>query len=420
MKKKIKIKKIGIIIILLSVIIALFIGTILYIDIHGLRGNLKATLNGDSVITIEVGKKYKESGVVVKYKDKLLNNTTKIIGKVNENKIGEYEIVYKISYKMLKKEITRKVKVVDRISPELTLEGDNVSVIVGNEYSELGYKANDNYDGDLTSKVEINNNVDTNKIGEYEIVYKVKDSSNNESSKTRKVSVIAKPATNQKIAVLNYHFFYDPETGETCGDGNCKKVADFRRELNWLRDNGYKTLTMTEFRDWMYGKLEIPDKSVLITVDDGAMGTGVHNGNKLIPILEEYKMHATLFLITGWWDINNYNKSQYLEIESHTNDMHNESWCSGVTRGARMLCQSNEEVLKDLATSIQVTGSKKAFCFPFFAYDARTIGLVKEAGFELAFIGGGYKVSRNTDKWHIPRYQIKQGTTLEAFISYVS
>ena len=155
MKKKIKIKKIGIIIILLSVIIALFIGTILYIDIHGLRGNLKATLNGDSVITIEVGKKYKESGVVVKYKDKLLNNTTKIIGKVNENKIGEYEIVYKISYKMLKKEITRKVKVVDRISPELTLEGDNVSVIVGNEYSELGYKANDNYDGDLTSKVEV-------------------------------------------------------------------------------------------------------------------------------------------------------------------------------------------------------------------------------------------------------------------------
>ena len=39
-------------------------------------------------------------------------------------------------------------------------------------------------------------------------------------------------------------------------------------------------------------------KSVLITIDDGALGTGIQNGNKLIPILEEYKMHATLFLIT--------------------------------------------------------------------------------------------------------------------------
>ena len=131
-------------------------------------------------------------------------------------------------------------------------------------------------------------------------------------------------------------------------------------------------------------------------------------------------MKATLFLITGWWDINNYNKSEYLEIESHTHSMHTEKFCTGVTRGAQMLCQGNEEVLNDLKTSIEITGSKLGFCFPFYAYDDRTISLVKEAGFELAFIGGGYKASRNNDKWHIPRYQIKQSTTLETFINYIS
>ncbi len=53
---------------------------------------------------------------------------------------------------------------------------------------------------------------------------------------------------------------------------------------------------MQEFRDWMYGKKSIFQKrSVLITIDDGAMGTGAHNGNKLIQFLEEYEMHATLF-----------------------------------------------------------------------------------------------------------------------------
>ena len=55
---------------------------------------------------------------------------------------------------------------------------------------------------------------------------------------------------------------------------------------------------MEEFRKWMYGEIEIPSKSILITVDDGAMGTGKHNGNKLNPLLEEYHMNATLFLIT--------------------------------------------------------------------------------------------------------------------------
>ena len=31
-----------------------------------------------------------------------------------------------------------------------------------------------------------------------------------------------------------------------------------------------------------YGEIELPARSVLITIDDGALGTGTHNGNKLI------------------------------------------------------------------------------------------------------------------------------------------
>ena len=85
-----------------------------------------------------------------------------------------------------------------------------------------------------------------------------------------------------------------------------------------------------------------------------------------------------------------------------------------------MLCQTNDEVLTDLKKSIDIIGSRKAFCFPFYAYDDRTIELVKQAGFELAFIGGGYKANRNQDKWHVPRYQILKNTSLDTFANYVS
>lgn len=222
-----------------------------------------------------------------------------------------------------------------------------------------------------------------------------------------------------KIAVLNYHFFYDPEIGETCPDGNCKKVQDFEKELIYLKQNNYKTLTMDEFTKWMYGEIDLPARSVLITIDDGAMGTGGHNGNKLIPLLEKYNAHATLFLITGWWGIDNY-KSPNLDIESHTHDMHEGNVCQGVSRGSKLLCSSREQVLEDLSTSVSITGSKNAFCFPMYVYNDTTMDVLKEIGFKLAFVGGDYKASRSNDKYKVPRYHIYRDTSLDQFIDMIS
>ncbi len=222
-----------------------------------------------------------------------------------------------------------------------------------------------------------------------------------------------------QIAVLNYHFFFDPEIGETCPDGNCKTVQDFEQELNYLKQNNYKTLTMEEFTKWMYGEIELPARSVLITIDDGAMGTGTHNGNKLIPLLEKYKVHATLFLITGWWPIGNY-QSQYLDIESHTFDMHEGNYCEGAPRGSKLLCSSKEQVLEDFKKSIEITGSKNAFCFPMYVYNDITMEALREVGFKLAFVGGDYKASRNDDKYKIPRYHVYRETSLDQFINMIS
>ena len=414
-KNKLKLKKWVLVVPLLLII--LIIGFIVYANIHGMYTNLKIKINGDSNVKLEVGSEYKDKGIKATYNKKSIKDIT-IKGKVDNKKIGTYKINYIVKYKKIVKKATRTIKVVDTTSPEINIGAETVNLLVGNDYTEFGFSASDNYDGDITSKVTSTNNIDKNTVGTYEVNYEVSDSSGNKSSARRVVNVINALPSNGKVAVLNYHFFFDPNE-EYCGDGNCEDVNEFRRQLDYLRDNNFKTLTMKEFRDWMYGVIEIPEKSVLITVDDGAKGTGLHNGNKLIPILEEYKMHATLFLITGWWDISNY-QSSYLDIESHTNDMHTERYCEGVTRGAKMLCLNRDEVLNDLKQSIAITGSKTAFCFPFYAYDDNSISLVKEAGFELAFIGGGRKANRSDDKYHIPRYQIRQTTDINTFINYVS
>ena len=221
--------------------------------------------------------------------------------------------------------------------------------------------------------------------------------------------------SNQKIAVLNYHFFYDKAGGEACNETICLDTAKFREHLQYLKDNNYNTLTMNEFKRWMYGEIELPSKSVLITIDDGAMGTGKHNGNKLIPLLEEYKMHATLFLIAGWWDIENY-RSPYLDIQSHTFDMHQYGTCG---RG-QINCATYEQAKADLQKSIEVIGNTDSFCFPFYMYSDTSLRAIKDVGFQIAFVGGMRKASRSSNKYLIPRYPIHSAITLNDFISYVS
>lgn len=407
--KKRKLNKKGIVVfILLFIVIVLLI--LYFIFSSCLKLNVKNT-------NISVGSKYKES-VSASFLGKDLSKKVEKTGKVNTKKIGIYEIKYTVKYLFFEKSKTITVEVKDNIKPEIKLkDAKKVFFATGVEYKDPGFTASDNIDGDITKKVKTTSNIDKDKEGEYEVVYTVKDKAGNKAEAKRKV-VYTKPNTNG-VAVLNYHFFYDPDQGEECNEGNCEIVSDFRKQLDYLKENNFKTLTIKEFRDWMYGELEVPEKSVLITVDDGAKGTGKHNGNKLNPILEEYEMHATLFLITGWWDIENY-RGEYLDIESHTNDMHTGNVCKEASRGAKMLCSTNDFVMNDLKKSIEITKSKIAFCYPFYVYNETTTRQVKEAGFELAFIGGGRKATKTTDKWHVPRFQIVKTTPLERFIQIVN
>lgn len=223
---------------------------------------------------------------------------------------------------------------------------------------------------------------------------------------------------NQEIAVLNYHFFYE-KTQEECNEIICIDINDFKKQLNYLKNNNYKILTMNEFNDWLDKKITLPKKSVLITIDDGAMGTSLINGNKLIPILEEYKIPASLFLITGWWNIDNY-KSNYLEIYSHGDELHHNNYCIDKNCGYKTNLLTTEEIKKDLELSINKIGNNLAFCYPFYIKNNNITNVLKETGFSLAFIGGNYKVKQTTDKYSIPRYIIYKNTSLESFINMVS
>ena len=417
-KKKLKKKNVAILCIILILLVALVIvGIIILKKNNDVEKNLNIELIGDKEITLEYKSEYQDQGAKANFKDMDISNSIEVDNNLDLEHIGEYFYNYKIKYKDSIKETKRTIKVVDNQKPDIKLTGrEDITFVAGTEYRELGATASDDYDGDLSEKIEVDKSeLDLNKSGIYNVKYKVKDSSGNENEIVRQVRVVDKNATS--IPVLNYHFFYK-DSSDKCNEQLCLRVDRFKEQLEYLRDNGFYTLTIQEFVSWMYGEIELPEKSILLTIDDGGKGTSKDSGNYLISTLEEYKMHGTLFLITGWWPISNY-ESSYLDVQSHTHELHYEN-IKGCSHRSKVNCISYEALVNDLKSSIEVVKDTSSFCFPFYDYTESSIKAVKEVGFKTAFVGGFRKAKRSDDKYKIPRFVVYDNTSLSTFKNYIN
>lgn len=110
-----------------------------------------------------------------------LSDLARSTGTVDTSKIGEYKLKYNVKYLFFNVNKTFKIKVVDRISPSITLNGNNPSFACpSKDYVEEGYTALDNYDGDITNKV-------TKEKVNSSIWYSIVDSSGNMAKTERKI-----------------------------------------------------------------------------------------------------------------------------------------------------------------------------------------------------------------------------------------
>lgn len=157
----------------------------------------------------------------VKYKGKDIKN--EIQYEFNPNKLGKNDLI--ITYN--DKKYTYKLDVVDTKKPVIELTGGDIILEINGKYEEYGYKASDNYDGDITNKVEIKNNVDTKKVGEYVIEYKVSDTSKNEFIIQRKVTVTDKTPIDMDIKEFTLNGYYENVLLKQTEPFDDEKLKDF-------------------------------------------------------------------------------------------------------------------------------------------------------------------------------------------------
>lgn len=217
------------------------------------------------------------------------------------------------------------------------------------------------------------------------------------------------------IAVLNYHAFYDETNAEekaACPTVICHSKAQFKTHLDYIKENNILTLKANEVEMYIDGKLQLP-KSVYITIDDGV------KSEYAVDMLTEYEMYGTIFLVTSWADESIFYKTEFIELHSHTHNLHSVGICSG-GQGSGLKCLDRETILNDLKQSREDLGGSTVFCFPFYEYNNYAINLVKEAGFTMAFVGeyGDMLVKVGMNKFTLPRFVITTYTTMYDIDNY--
>lgn len=404
-------------ILLIVLVLAIIVIGIAAIVMTFYSSNFSMKLKGDEEMTVGLNAVYEDQGVKAVIDGRDVSDKVKVTGEVDTSKPGTYELKY--SVEDLK--AVRKVTVLDKMNPEIALEGSEKidGLKLGDKFDEPGYKATDENGKDITDKVKVEGS-DIRKAGTNTVSYTVSDNNGNTTRVTREVEVAANTDYGAPgLPICMYHYVYDendPPDDLNQRFGNYISMQDLEEELNWLNEEGYYYPTWKEVRDYVDGKLLLPDKSIVLCFDDGAVSF-LENG---IPVLEKCKTPATCFMITsynGEEKIAQY-QSDYVVYESHSDNMHRGG--GNIGHGGIFTAISEEDGLADLKRSIEVCGSSDAFAYPFGDYNESSRSMVEKAGFLCAVTTEYGKAEPGDDPMLLPRVRMSMGQSLAGFQDRVS
>lgn len=376
---------------------------------------LSLSLNGPDEMTIGLNGLYEEKGAKACVGGRDASDRVQITGSVDTSTPGTYTLKYEIETLT----VERKVTVIDKMKPELILEGDDtMELMLGETFEEPGYRAADENGRDITGDVKVTG-TELTRAGENQIKYTVSDSRGNTTQLMRSVNVL--PNTEYDAAglpVCMYHYVYDendPPEDLYNRFGNYISQQELEKELNWLNEEGYYFPTWKEVREYIDGELMLPDKSIVITFDDGSRSFLDYG----IPVLEKCRVPSTSFVITsndGEKKIAGY-QSDYVTYQSHSDNMHRPG--GNIGHGGIFTALSYDEALADLQKSIEICGSSDAFAYPYGDYNDSCRQVVEDAGFLCAVTTQAGKAYPGDNPMLLPRVRMSLGQSLDQFISMV-
>ena len=225
--------------------------------------------------------------------------------------------------------------------------------------------------------------------------------------------------TAYQLPILLYHRVVN----DTCNIGKHKTYVwenAFRKQMQWLKENGYQTLTFSEL-DALPSGSDLK-KNIIITFDDGY----TDNYTIAFPILKEFGLKAVIYLVTDCrrneWNLQEGEPVLELMSKDQIDEMQNHGFeFGGHTRHHVDLKRSNpdkqnEEIAGCFIDLEKLTGRVPlSFAYPYGAYNDDTIKALASSGFKygVTTIFGPHNWS--DDLGRIRRIEIRPRDGLFAF-----
>ncbi|QGP78194.1 trifunctional glycosyltransferase/class I SAM-dependent methyltransferase/polysaccharide deacetylase [Sphingobium sp. CAP-1] len=197
----------------------------------------------------------------------------------------------------------------------------------------------------------------------------------------------------------------------------------FEAQLAWLRDHGWRGLSLERMAQALQLNHALPEKTVLLTFDDATRDFLDH----ALPLLHRYGFPATLFVPTGKvgqtadWDGGYGDPAALLDWDEIRALKHCD--VSIGSHGAMHLpltILSTEQLVRELAGSKAVLEEElgvpvRAIAYPFGDYDPAIREVALQCGYAFGLTCFDGLIDRQADPMVLRRQEVRGGISLEAF-----
>lgn len=212
---------------------------------------------------------------------------------------------------------------------------------------------------------------------------------------------------------------------------------DFENDIIYLKKEGYTTIVMKDLIEFVYSKKDLPEKPIMLTIDDGYETDYTY----ILPLLEKYNCKAVVSIVgeyvdrctedsicntayLDWNQVKELVESPYIEIQNHSYSMHEDQIRKG---SCKMKNESYEEYQKALQNDVgkmQILVEEKtgyiptAFTYPYGFISKESNEILTDMGFlaTLSCYTGVNFLSGNKDElYELKRFNRPKGINQEQF-----
>ncbi|PID24174.1 polysaccharide deacetylase family protein [Sporosarcina sp. P7] len=242
---------------------------------------------------------------------------------------------------------------------------------------------------------------------------------------------IHKPSVemDEGLPVLLYHQVLPRKQMKT--EISTVSLENFKKQMAYLADEQFTTLTSQQLYDYLEGRLIVPEKALIITFDDGLLSSKEY----AYPILKQYGFTSSQHIISSRMDrdkdgppFDGGGLLKYLTVEdliemkdvfqfeAHTCALHELGRESGV---GLVFEHTEQEIMEDLQKNLQHVPSAVSIAYPYGQYNEEFIAAAKDVGLLIGYTTVEGYANRDQSNYEVNRFGMTEKRSFKDFATYV-